>query len=62
VGESMKKIDRKIQEENKKQKQIEFVMGAALESHAKYLIEESEKFQQTRKAAVDLIREFFHKQ
>ena len=30
VGVSMKKIDRKIQEENKKQKQLEYVMGAAL--------------------------------
>jgi len=37
-------------------------MGNALENHAKFLIEESEKFQQTRKAAVDLLREFLNLQ
>lgn len=31
-------------------------MGTALESHAKFLIEESDKFQHTRKAAVDLLK------
>ena len=58
----MKKIDRKVQEEIKKQKGYEQVMGNGLENYAKMLKEESEKFHQTRKSAVDLIRDFIHKQ
>ena len=33
-------------------------MGSALENYAKQLMEDSDKFQQTRKGAIDLVREF----